>query len=160
ALLGVEHLFAQAQGFGSDLDVLVIGDVFDGLLEAELFVRDQANRLVGGGGAHVGLLLFLGDVDVHVGFAGVVADDHAFVNFNARADEELASLLQVPQREGGADAGTVGDERSGGARGHFAAVIGPAGEDGVNDGGAAHVGEQLAAQTDQAARGDVELHAD
>src|SRR5438067_2304220 len=34
ALLGVENFFAQAERFGCDFDVFVVGDVLDGLFEA------------------------------------------------------------------------------------------------------------------------------
>ena len=53
-------------------------------LEAQLALRNQANRFVRARRAHVGLLLFLGDVHVHVGFARIFADDHAFVHFDRR----------------------------------------------------------------------------
>ena len=39
------------------------------------------------GGAHVGELLLLGDVDVHVVDAGVLADDHALVDLGRRGRE-------------------------------------------------------------------------
>ena len=32
--------------------------------------------------------------------AGVLADDHALVDIDAGADEQLATLLEVPEREG------------------------------------------------------------
>src|SRR6266436_4178943 len=54
----------------------VVGNKFDGLLEAQFAVRNQADRLVGAGRAHVGLLLFLGHVDVHVLLARVFAHNH------------------------------------------------------------------------------------
>ena len=41
-------------------------------------------RVVGGGSAHVGELLFADDVHVEIVVAGVLADDHAFVNLDAR----------------------------------------------------------------------------
>ena len=49
--------------------------------------------------AHVGELLLLGDVDVHVVGAGVLADDHALVHLGGRLDEQRAALLQVDHRE-------------------------------------------------------------
>ena len=44
--------------------------------------------------------------------ARVLADDHAFVDADARVDEDLAALLQVEDRVGGRDAGAVGDQRA------------------------------------------------
>src|SRR5229473_1695830 len=122
-------------------------------------MRDEANGFVGAGGAHVGLLLFFGDIDVHVLFAGIFAEDHAFVDVDGGADEELAALLDIPQRKRGGDAGTVGDERARGAQGHFSGIVHPAVKNGMNQRGAAGVREQLAAQADQAARGDFEIQA-
>src|SRR3712207_7825347 len=40
---------------------------------------------------HVGELLLLGDVDVHVVGAGVLADDHALVHLGARGDQDRKS---------------------------------------------------------------------
>src|SRR3979490_720675 len=108
---------------------------------------DEADGFVGAGGAHVGLLFFLGDVDVHVLLAGIFAEDHAFVDVYGGADEELAALLNIPQRKRGGNAGTVGDERARGAQGHFASVVHPAVKDGMNEGGTARGREQLAAKT-------------
>ena len=62
---------------------------------------NQSDGFVGGRGAHVGQLLFSHDVDVEVGIARVFADDHAFVNFGARTDENLAALLKFPKRVAG-----------------------------------------------------------
>src|ERR1700692_75917 len=93
ALLRVENFLAQADGFGRDFDKFVVGDELDGLFEAQLAVRDEANGLVGARRAHVGLLFFFGDVDVHIGVARVFANDHAFVYFLAWADEQFAAFL-------------------------------------------------------------------
>src|ERR1700730_2206946 len=120
---------------------------------------NQANGFVGAGRAHVGLLFFFGDVDVHVLLAGVFAEDHAFVDLDSGADEELTAFLNIPQSKRGGDAGAVGDKRSRGAQRHFAGVVHPAIENGVNERSAAGVRQQLAAQADQAARGDFEIEA-
>ena len=34
AAIGLQHFFAEAYGFGGDFDEFVVGDEFDGLLEA------------------------------------------------------------------------------------------------------------------------------
>ena len=96
AALGVEDFFAEADGLGRDFDEFVVGDEFDSGFESEHAVRDEANGFVGGGRAHVGLLFFFGDVDVDVGFAGIFADDHTYVNFFGGTDEKFAALLQIP----------------------------------------------------------------
>src|ERR1051325_3562096 len=61
-----EDTLAQPDRRRRDFDQLIVVDEFDRLLEAELARRDQTNRLVGGRGAHVRLLLLLADIDVHV----------------------------------------------------------------------------------------------
>src|SRR4029077_8891173 len=53
----------------------------------------------------------------------------------------------------------IGDESAGGTHGHVAGVVGPTFENRVNQGGAARIGEELAAETDQSARRNAELHA-
>jgi len=58
ALVGLQNLLAQANGFRRDFHVLVVGDELDGLLKTQLAVRNQADRFVGAGGAHVGLPFF------------------------------------------------------------------------------------------------------
>ena len=40
ALVVLQNFFAEADGFGSDFDELVVGDEFDGLLQAELAMGD------------------------------------------------------------------------------------------------------------------------
>src|ERR1700682_1536524 len=96
AAIGLQDFFAEADRFGGDFHEFVVGDEFDGLLEAQFLVGDQADGFVGAGGAHVGLLFFLGYVDVHVLLAGIFAEDHALVDVDGGADEELAALLNIP----------------------------------------------------------------
>src|SRR3546814_2080676 len=62
--------------------------------------RRQAHRLVLARGAHVGELLGLHRVDLEVVAAAVLADHHALVDRAAGIDEDLAALLEVPQRVG------------------------------------------------------------
>src|SRR5262245_33612924 len=70
-----QSFLAEAQGLRRHLDELVVVEKFDGLFEAELARRDEANRFVSRGRAHVGLLLLARDVDVQVVRAGVFTDD-------------------------------------------------------------------------------------
>jgi hypothetical protein len=71
------------------------------------------SKHVGGRGPDVGELLLLGDVDVHVVGARVLADDHALVDLGRRLDEQGAALLQVEHRVGGRRPRAVGDQRAG-----------------------------------------------
>src|SRR6266481_3893196 len=43
---------------------------------------------------------------------GIFAEDHAFVDGDGGANEELAALLDIPQSKRCRNAGTVGDQRS------------------------------------------------
>src|SRR6266478_1558859 len=49
ALVGLQNLLAQADRLGRNLHKLVIGNEFDGLLQAQLAVRNQADGFVGAG---------------------------------------------------------------------------------------------------------------
>src|SRR5262245_220322 len=61
-----EDSLSQPDALGCDLDELVVVDELNGLLQTQYSRRNQANGLVGARRAHVGLLLFLRDVHVHV----------------------------------------------------------------------------------------------
>ena len=79
-MLAARIFFRSRSEVRRHLDELVVVDELDGLLEAHLARRDEANGLVGRRRAHVRLLLFLGDVDVEVVRPRVLADDHALVD--------------------------------------------------------------------------------
>src|SRR5713226_7151526 len=93
ALVGLQNFLAESDGFRRDFHELVVGNEFDSLLETQFAVRNQANRFVRAGRAHIRLLLLFRDVDVHVLFARILSDDHAFVHFDGRPDEEVAAFL-------------------------------------------------------------------
>ena len=145
---------------GRDLDALVLAAELQALLEREPLRRDQLLEVVGGGGPDVGLLLLLGDVDVHVVGAGVLADDHALVDLGGGLDEEHAALLQRRHGVRRRRTGAVGDQRAVVARADLAGPRVVALGDVVGDAGAAGLGEELGAEADQAARGDDEVHPD
>src|ERR1700733_6008692 len=54
--VGLQDFLAEADGLWRDLDEFVVGDEFDGLLEAQFAVRNQSDGFVGARRAHVGLL--------------------------------------------------------------------------------------------------------
>ena len=72
----------------------------------------QANGFIGGGRAHVGQFFLADDVDVEIVIAGILADNHAFVDIHPGPDEQFAALLQVQQRISRGRAGAVGDQRA------------------------------------------------
>ena len=121
--------------------------------------RRQALEHVGAGGAHVGLLLLLGRVDVHVLGAGVLADDHPLVDLLAGADEERAAVLEARSarsrrscRGGRRRASRSGAVRSSPAQGSQRSKTW------CMIAGAAGLGEELGAEADQAAGRDQVLH--
>src|SRR5215210_2933859 len=97
-----EDLLAQANGLRCDLDELVLTNIFEGLLERQLAQGREVEGVVGAGGADVGELLVLANVDVEVVLTAVLANDHADVDFGRRSDKEAAALLELPDgvREG------------------------------------------------------------
>ena len=119
----------------------------------------RISALVLAGGADVGELLALDDVDDEVVVARVLADDHALVDARLRVDHHGAAVLQVEERVGGGLAGGVGDQHAGAAAGDLALERRVVVEQAVHDGGAARVGQQLALVADQAAGRHVEHQA-
>src|SRR4051812_25798096 len=87
-LVGREDALPQPDALRGDFDELVFVDELDGLLQPQNSRGNQANRFVSGGRAHVGLLLFPGDIDVHVTWTRILANDHAFVDDRPRIDED------------------------------------------------------------------------
>src|SRR5215210_3286957 len=97
-----EDLFARADGLWCDLDELVLTDIFEGIFERKLAHGREVEGVVGAGGADVGELLVLADVDVEVVLTAILANDHADVDFGRWSDKEAAALLKLPDgvREG------------------------------------------------------------
>ena len=81
-----------------DFHELIFLDIFQRFLQGELDGRRQDDLVVGARGAHVGELLGLADVDVQVALTGVLADDHAAVDFLARLDKEAAAVQELVHR--------------------------------------------------------------
>src|SRR5690606_30776722 len=112
-----------------------------------------------GRGPDVVELLLLGDVEVHVFAAVVLADDHALIDVLSRTNEEGTALRQIHERVRRDHPRTVRDERAGrtvldGARPRLVAVSNRRG-----DARSASVREERRAEADEAARGNDELHA-
>ncbi len=157
--LADEDPLAQADRGRDHLHELVLLDELERLLEVELAVRCEPDRLVGRRGPHVRELLLLRDVHVHVVGPGVLAHDHPLVDGGPGPDEQLAAVLHVRERVGRRVAAAIGHQHARLAAGDLALPLDPALEDAVHDRRAARVGEQLRADSDQAAGRDREVDA-
>src|SRR5260370_842056 len=105
-------------------------------------------------------LLLAGGVHVHVARAGVLADDHAFVDLDAGPREHLASLLEVHYGGRSGLAGPVGDETPGGAGWKLAEPRLVPLEDMVQQPGPSRLGEELGPEPEEGPRRDEILEAD
>src|SRR3990172_1016830 len=160
AAAGDEGLLAEAEGLGGDFHELVLADPLERLLEAHEPRRGEADPLVRRGRAHVGELLLLGDVDVEVIVASVLAHNHPFVRLVPGPDEQLAPRLEVVDGVGGGPARPVGHERARPPVRDLALPGLPAVEEAVQEARALGVRQELRAVADQAAGGDPALEAD
>ena len=73
---------------------LVFLDVFKRFLEGELDGRREYNLLVGSGGAYVGELLGLADVDVQISLSGMFSHNLSCIDVLSRLNEEPAPVEQ------------------------------------------------------------------
>src|SRR4029453_9546615 len=119
-LLSRQLRFPQADVVRRHLDRLVLTDQLERLLERERARREETHELLGGRGADVRQLLLLRRVDVQVVGPRVLADDHALVNLDPWADEELAAFLEVQESERRCGAAAIGDEAAGRSRAQLA----------------------------------------
>ena len=142
---------------GRNLDIFVGLDVFQRLLETEYLRRDERSLLVARLRTHIGEFLRLGDVDGEVLVLGVFAHYLSGIDLILREDEELAAVLQLVESVCKGGASLLGDDRAVGAA-HDVALPGFVGEELVGHNGfASRSGEHVGAQTDDAARWNLEL---
>src|SRR5205814_2838367 len=92
--------------------------------------------------------------------ARILADDHAFVDFSPRRDQNFSALLQIPDRIAGRFAGPVGYQRSSRARRNVSLPVDVAVKQRVHDRRAFGVRQHLTAKPDQTARWHVEFQTD
>ena len=107
---GIQDLLSKAEVMRGDLEELVGVDELDRLLEAHEPGRDEAESFVCAGGAGVGQMLGLADVDIDVDGLAALTDDHSCVDFFAGSDEELAALLSTEQAVSDGSTGLKGDQ--------------------------------------------------
>ena len=155
----IEDGFAETDVLRRDFDELVFLDVFQGLLKAQNARRRQPDRLVGRRGPHVRDVLLLAWVDVDVQFAGVLADNHAFINHLAWRDEHRAAILQRIDAVARRLALLESDQGAMLAAFHVAFVRRVAMENVAHDAVALRAGQKLRTEADEAARRNDEFHA-
>ena len=95
SLVGGKHSFSQANRLRRRFHQLVTADELDRLFEIELTMGGETDGDIGGLGADIGQLFFLGHVDVEIGRPRVLTHDHPFVNLGPGPDEELTSILKI-----------------------------------------------------------------
>ena len=93
ALLVVQDLLADAQVLGGDLKQLIRSQELKAALEAELGNGHQTQGVITAGGAGVGQVLRLADVQLDILGLTVLSDNHTGVNLLARSDEQSTALL-------------------------------------------------------------------
>src|SRR3989475_4151335 len=147
-----DRALAQAERLRRHLEELVLANPLEALLEVHAAGRGELGGVVRGGRAHVGELLLLGDVDVHVVVAGVLADDLALVHLEAGPDEHGPPRLEVVDRVRGRPPGAVGDERAVLPVGDLALPVIPPVEQMVQESCPSGVGQKLGSVPDEAAR--------
>jgi hypothetical protein len=140
-----------------DFHELVLADIGERLFQRHLDRRREDLRFVCAlGGADVGKLLALDDVELEVIAARVLANDHAGIDLGAVLDEHGSAVLQVEDGIGHSLAFAVRQQRAGVAAGDFAEMRRIGMEQAVHDGRAARVGQKFRLVADQAARRRVE----
>src|SRR3984957_12073866 len=156
ALVGIEVTLAQADRFRRDRDQFIVLDIGQRLFEGHADRRGQPHRFILRGGADVGELLALEDVDLKVVVAGMLANDHALVDLPAGLDHHRTTIFQLEHRISHRLALIVGDQDAVAAALDVALVGQVIVEQAVHDRRALGVGHQLALIADQAAGRRVE----
>src|SRR5258708_1426366 len=112
AVVGVEEFLAQPDRLRGHLDQFVVLAIGQRLFQRHLDRRRQAHRFVLRGGADVGKLLALEDVDLEVVVSRMLADDHALVDLPARLDHHRAAVFQFEHRVSYSLALIIGDQHA------------------------------------------------
>src|SRR5882672_4789110 len=121
--------------------------------------RDEPQRFIRRGRTHVRQFLLANGVDVEVVVFGVLPDNHALVQLNSGTAEKFATFLQTPERISRGNSVAIRDERSGQPVRNIALPLDVPVEQGIHNDGPARIGEQLAAQANQAAARNSKLNA-
>src|SRR5699024_9283730 len=150
---------AHAQNIWSYLDAFIITTEFQCLFQGKVASLRQGHGRICGSCTHIGQLLFLGDVDVHVFIAVIGTNDNAFVCFYTMLDEEVPTIRQLHQYISGDLTGTVSNQRTGRTSLDFTSPHVQAIGQGVRNAGTTGFSHESGAETDQATRWNTEGHA-
>src|ERR1019366_4208824 len=156
-LVGFKDLFPQTDRKWRDFHHLVFAHELNRLLQIQQAWRHQTDRFVSRRSAHIRELLLFNDVHVKVGGAGILTNDHAFINLSPGRNENLAALLKIEDCIACRFAGTIRHQRTSGAGGDFSLPFDVAVEERIQNSRSTRVRQNLTAQTDQTARRDMEL---
>jgi Ca2+-transporting ATPase len=159
ALVLRKDLLAQADGLRSDFDPLVFVDPLQALLERHLADTGQSDQEFGSGGANVGQLLFTARIDVEVIVLAVLADDHAFVDRHAGAEEQDAAVFETHQAVFDRVSGTIRNQRADQSVRDLTLVGFVSHEKRAHQACAARGGQVLRAHAEKAAGRDVDFEA-
>src|SRR5437867_4483601 len=110
--MGIEQALAQAYRFGRHLHQFILLDIGDRPFERERARRRQPDHLVMRMRAKICELLRLQRVDLEIGAARVLADDHTGINRRAGRNEQGPALLEIPQGIGDGRTLGIGDEHA------------------------------------------------
>ena len=160
ALVVVEDGLTHTHGLGRDLDEFVLLDVFETFLERHDSLGDDAGLLVGTRGTDVRELLGLADVDHEVVVMDMFANHLPGIDILTRIDEELSTILQLIDGIGKGITSIHGNHRTIDTTLYLTLerliLLEAVGHDGLT----LRSCEDIGAQTDDTARGDVELDVD
>ena len=104
SLTGKNHL-SHTDVFRSDFDEFIIIDPFERPFQRELAAWRQLDGIIRAGGTGVGQMFLFAWVDIHILITGIFTDDHAFIDFDARFQEKLATVEDRVQAVCGGGAG-------------------------------------------------------
>src|SRR5205085_9161803 len=103
------------------------------------------------------LLLFRDNIHIQFIVPRVLADNHALIDFRCRCNENSPSFLQVRDGEPGGNTSPVRDERTSGTHLNVTLPLDVPVKERIHNRHSLCIGQHLAADSDEAARWNVEL---
>mmetsp|Transcript_1675 Transcript_1675/g.4165 ORF Transcript_1675/g.4165 Transcript_1675/m.4165 type:complete len:269 (+) Transcript_1675:436-1242(+) len=157
ALLGVGRVFPDPHILGSHLHHLIFVDVLQGIIQAQIAGLIQASLLVTACCSHVGQGLGLAYIDLHVSCFDMLTHTLSLINLVPWSDEHGALVLRALKSIGSDLSGLMSYDRALLTHQDGASLRSVFQEQRVELAQATGRGEQVVAQTNEAAGGDAEL---